>query len=324
MALPKTKCGPASSCLQKVVPGMRVFVIVNAEGGTVRTGGVEADGLAAMFTEAGVDAKVVFATGAEIQSHAEQALAAARAGRTDAVVVGGGDGTVGSVAGIVAGSGVPLGVLPLGTLNHFAKDLGLPQDLAGAVRTIAAGQMRNVDVGEVNGRVFINNSSVGIYPYMVVDRDRRQSAGGLAKWPAMALAVVRMLWRFPRRRLSVRAVGWVEPYRTPFLFVGNNPYSVELLKLGQRSRLDGGRLWLFVAKQRSARALLWFGLRAVLGGLDQAGDFEALDADVVEIDMGASRVPVALDGEVATMRTPLRYRARPGALRVLAPPVGAS
>ena len=126
------------------------------------------------------------------------------------------------------------------------------------MRAIAAGQTRAVDVGEVNGRVFINNSSVGIYPYMVVDRDRRQSAGGLGKWPAMTLALVRMLWRFPRRRLSVRTEGWAEPHRTPCLFVGNNEYGIELLTLGKRGRLDGGRLWLFVAKQRSAAALLWF------------------------------------------------------------------
>ena len=118
---------------------MRVFVVVNAEGGTVQSGGIDPDGLGAAFAEAGLDAEVVFSAGAEVQRHAEQALAAATAGRIDAVVVGGGDGTVGAVAGVLAGSGVPLGVLPLGTLNHFAKDLGLPQDVAGAVRVIAAG-----------------------------------------------------------------------------------------------------------------------------------------------------------------------------------------
>lgn len=303
---------------------MRVFVVVNAEGGTVQSGGIDLDGLGAAFAEAGLDAEVVFSAGAEVQRHAEQALAAATAGRIDAVVVGGGDGTVGAVAGVLAGSGVPLGVLPLGTLNHFAKDLGLPQDVAGAVRVIAAGQTRDVDVAEVNGRVFINNSSVGIYPYMVIDRDRRQSHDGRNKWPAMALACVRMLWRFPRRRLSVRTEGWALPHRTPCLFVGNNEYGMQLLTLGKRSRLDGGRLWLFVGKQGSAAALLWFAVRAAFGGLDQAVDFETLHADAVEIGMGASRVPVALDGEVLTMRTPLRYRARPGALRVLAPPASPS
>ena len=169
------------------------------------------------------------------------------------------------------GTAVPLGVLPLGTLNHFAKDLGLPQDVDGAVRVIAAGQTRDVDVAEVNGRVFINNSSIGIYPYMVVDRDRRQSADGHGKWPAMALAFVRMLWRFPRRRLAVRTEGWETPHRTPCLFVGNNAYSVELLTLGQRAGSMAGELWLFVAKQRSPLALLWFAVRAGSAGSIRPG-----------------------------------------------------
>jgi diacylglycerol kinase family enzyme len=298
---------------------MKVLVVLNAQGGAVRDGSVDGEGLAAMFGQAGLGAEVVFAAGAEVQRRARDALAAATAGRIDAIVVGGGDGTVGAVAGVLAGSGVPLGVLPLGTLNHFAKDLGLPQDLAGAVQVIAAGRARAVDVAEVNGRVFINNSSVGLYPYMVADRDRRQSTHGRGKWPAMALAFARMLWRFPRRRLSMRTEGWAEPYRTPCLFVGNNEYGMELARLGRRQRLDSGQLWLFVAKQRSAAGLLWFALRTVFGRVDQARDFEALQADAVEIRMRASRVPVALDGEVATMRPPLRYRIRAGALRVLAP-----
>jgi diacylglycerol kinase family enzyme len=298
---------------------VRVLIVVNADGGAVRAGMADRATLAVAVEKAGLEAELRFSPGAEVRPHAELALAAAAAGQLDAVVVGGGDGTVGTVAGVLAGSGVPLGMLPLGTLNHFVKDLGLPLEVEAAMRVIAAGQTRDVDVAEVNGRVFINNSSVGIYPYMVVDRDRRQSADGYGKWPAMALAFVRMLWRFPRRRLSVRTEGWETPHRTPCLFVGNNAYSVELLTLGQRSRLDSGRLWLFVAKQRSRLALLWFAVRAAFGGLDQAGDFETLEALEIEIGMGASRVPVALDGEVETMRLPLRYRARPGALRVLVP-----
>jgi diacylglycerol kinase family enzyme len=101
--------------------------------------------------------------------------------------------------------------------------------------------------------------------------------------------------------------------------VGNNEYGMRLATLGKRDRLDSGQLWLFVAKQRSAAALLWFAVRAALGRVDGTRYFEALRGRSVEITMQASRVPVALDGEVVTMRPPLRYRVRPGALRVLAP-----
>jgi diacylglycerol kinase family enzyme len=214
---------------------------------------------------------------------------------------------------------VPLGILPLGTLHHFAKDLGLPLDIDGAVQVIAAARTRDVDVAEVNGRVFINNASIGIHPCMVVDRDRRRSTAGLSKGLAMSLAFLRMLWRFPRRRLSIRAEGWTAPRRTPCLLIGNNEYGIELLTLGRRNRLDAGELWLFVATPRNSRALLWFAVRAAFGGLNQGEDFATLRAKAVEIRMRASRMHVALDGEVVTMRPPLNYRVRPGALRVFAP-----
>jgi diacylglycerol kinase family enzyme len=301
-------------------PGMRIFVVVNADGGTVQGGGVDPERLSAELGRAGLDAQVTFSPGAEIRQHAEQALEHARDGRIDAIVVGGGDGTVGTVAGVLTDTGVPLGILPFGTLNHFAKDLGLPLEMEGAVQVIAAAATRNVDVAEVNGRVFINNSSVGIYPYIVRDRERRRSVDGLGKWPAMSLAFLRMLGRFPLRRLRLRAESWAAPYRTPCLFVGNNEYSMELMSLGQRHRLDAGELWLGVVKQRSALGLLWFAARIVFGRLKQAGDFETLRASSLEIAMSASRVAVAVDGEVETMDLPLVYRSRPGALRVIAPP----
>jgi diacylglycerol kinase family enzyme len=136
----------------------------------------------------------------------------------------------------------------------------------------------------------------------------------------MILAFLRMLRHFPRRRLRVTAEGRTQPYRTPCLFIGNNQYSTDLFALGKRERLDSGELWLYIVKQRRPLAFLLLALRAALGRFDQAQDLEMMQVGAVEIRTYASRLPVALDGEVEMLRPPLRYRARPGTLRVLTPP----
>jgi len=171
----------------------------------------------------------------------------------------------------------------------------------------------------VNGRVFINNSSVGVYPYMVADRDRRMAADGRGKWSAMTLAFFRMVRRFPRRRLTVSAAGWSEPCRTPLVFVGNNRYELGLLALGERTRLDGGKLGLYVAKQQSPLGLAKLVAKATFGRLEDDDEFIVHEVDEAEIRSRASRLRVAVDGEVIVLAPPLRYRIRPGALRVFAP-----
>jgi hypothetical protein len=144
----------------------------------------------------------------------------------------------------------------LGTLNHFAKDLEIPLDLDRAVGVIAAAHGVNVDVGEVNGIVFINNSSIGVYPYMVLDRERLRGTG-LRKWAAMALAGLHMLRVFPVPRLRVRAEGWVEPCRTPCLFVGNNKYTFNLRRWETR-KIEWGELWFYIVKhQTRLRGFIW-------------------------------------------------------------------
>lgn len=302
-------------------PGYRIRALLNSGGGTVLRLGVESvrERLAAAFARHGIAAELLFTDGAALKRNAEQALTDARAGRLDAVVVGGGDGSVNAVASVLAGTGVPLGVLPLGTLNHFAKDLGMPLEPDAAVEAIATGELRAVDVGEVNGRIFVNNSLLGAYPYMVLERERRRKMHGLGKWAAMSWAFLRMLKQFPRRRLAIRVEGWTRPYRTPLLFVGVNEYSMELLTLHRPRGLDGGELWLMVAKHASPGPFLWFAARTAFRGFDTAGDFELLHVKSVEVSTRASRVPVSRDGEVERMRGPLHYRVRPGDLRVLAP-----
>ena len=203
-------------------PVRRVRAVLNAGGGTMlRLGRDEVrERLSRGFAEHGITAELIFAPGAELRPQAEAARAEAEAGRLDAVIAGGGDG-------VLAGSGVPMGVLPLGTRNHFARDLGMPLDLDAAVAAIAGGTIRSIDVGEVNGRVFVNNSLIGAYPFMVIDRDQRREAHGLGKWTAMTLAFFRMLRQFPRRRLKICVEGQARPYRTPFLFIGVNEYSFQ-------------------------------------------------------------------------------------------------
>ena len=299
---------------------MRVRVIVNRNCGTLmRSGEAEDDAkarLRAAFDAAGVDADIrILAPEALVDAFAE----AATAPGLDAVVAGGGDGTINSAAGVLAGSGRRLGILPLGTLNHLARDAGIPGALDQAAAVIAAGHDRLIDLAEVNGRIFVNNSAVGLYPDMVRFRDDQRARTGRSKRLAMLSASLRALRSFRRRRLWISAPGIETPVRTPLLFVGNNRYQVNLLALGRREALDSGELCVYAVRARSRGHLFWAGLRGIFGKLDQQRDF--ITAYVPEAEIRADRPArvLSIDGETATMATPLRYRIRPGALRLIVP-----
>jgi diacylglycerol kinase family enzyme len=276
-------------------------------------------GLATSFTHHGISAAIIFTDGDNLHVAAEAALTQAKCGDIDAVIVGGGDGSVRTVAGVLAGTGVPIGVLPLGTLNHFAKDLGIPLKVEDAAATVAAGHIQLVDIAEVNGKIFINNSSIGIYPYMVIDRERRRATRKLAKWMAMIPAFFRVLHHFPRPRLRISAKGFERPYRTPCLFAGNNEYGMELFTFGRRHRLDAGELWFYVVKPRSPFEFFLMVCRMCFGRLDQERDLDTFHVSEAGVSAETSRLFVALDGEIRLMHTPLHYRSRPQALRVIVP-----
>jgi diacylglycerol kinase family enzyme len=249
----------------------------------------------------------------DIAARARQA-----ASRGDRLVAAGGDGTVNSVAGVAVETDATLGVLPMGTLNHFAKDLRLPLDLEGAVATIVAGHVRQVDVGEVNGRIFVNNSSVGLYPRLVWEREGERRRGR-KKWTAFTVAMLRT-WRNYRTVVARLEVDGKEAIvQTPFIFVGNNQYKAEGLRLGGRDTLEGGHLSIFVAPECGRFEILALPLRALTNHLHEPGPFAGFNADKLSVDVGRHRVSVACDGEIALMRAPLVYRIRPRALRVVVP-----
>lgn len=268
------------------------------------------------FQDRGFAAHIVCAaSGPEMAA----AIAAACAARPEVIVAGGGDGTVNAVAQAAIAAGITLGVLPLGTLNHFAKDAGIPPALDGAVETICAGHIVNIDVGEVGGRIFLNNSSLGLYPRIVRHRDGQMRHTGRAKWLALFIATLTVLRIAPLANFRIRIDGAEEHRRTSLILIGNNDYGMDGYHLGERKRLDAGHLTLYAPRRCGHGALLWLALLALLGRLGQGGEIEAHPARDIVIAAASDHLQVATDGEVNLMPTPLRYRIRPGALRVLAP-----
>lgn len=290
-------------------------IIINAGSGAGDKRDVS-ESLKEFFASRGVEPRISMAhSGEEITSLARRAVEEG----CQPIIAGGGDGTISAVAAIVLDTDRTLGVLPLGTLNHFARDLNIPLDIEAAARVCLEGREARVDVGEVNGRVFLNNSSLGLYPSIVHQRDKQQVILGLSKWPAFLWATLTVLKHYPFLdvRLSTDDKRLIR--RAPFVFIGNNEYEMENFKIGARSCLDAGHLSLYVAHRTGRLGLLRLAWRALFGGLRKERDFDALCSKEIWIEARRSRLRVAMDGEVFVMKTPLHYRVRARALRVLVP-----
>jgi diacylglycerol kinase family enzyme len=246
---------------------------------------------------------------------------AAQAGN-DAVVAGGGDGTVNAVAGAVIGTSAALGVLPIGTLNHFAKDAGIPLDLEAAIRNAFTGEVTRVDVGEVNGRVFVNNAGIGIYPHFVRQREEQQRHG-YEKWVAFIIAIKSIVRRYARLRVRLH-LGEADALArvAPFLFVGNNRYEINGLRIGTRPSLHSGRLWVCMPPRSGRLDLIGMATRAWLGRLTD-NQLHAVEVEQIEVDPQTRWANVSTDGEVGMLEAPLHFRTRPGALGVVVPVKGA-
>lgn len=244
-----------------------------------------------------------------------QAIEHAVNGGARLIVIGGGDGTLSTAASALVDTEAALGVLPLGTLNHFAKDQQIPLDLAGAVRTVVAGRVKRVDVGEVNGRVFINNSSLGIYPEIVHLRERL----GFGKWIGLAAATWMVLRRGSTLRIKVATDTEDLRYDTPFAFIGNNEYVVEGFDVGERKTTQAGQLSIYTSSLTGRVGIFRLAFRSLFKYLRVGHDFDTVVARDFVIETRQRQLRVATDGEVSTQDMPLHYRSRAGALRVMVP-----
>jgi diacylglycerol kinase family enzyme len=291
-----------------------IVCLLNNSAGVSRTQ-TPADKLADLFAQRGASALVqVAASGGDLADLARRAVAL----KPRIIAAGGGDGTISCVASAIGDCDIILGVLPMGTLNHFARDLGIPLALEEAVDAIVHGEAARVDVGEVNGNLFLNNSSLGLYPRLVREREKLQG-GGAGKTMAFIRAIRSVLSRYAHIDVRLQASGEGSRRRpTPFVFIGNNQYRSEGWNIGTRERLDAGKLWIYMAPYKGPLGLMLLALRALLGWGDDA-QVDSFETGECWIETRRPRVDVARDGEVTRMQSPLRYRIRPGALRVMKP-----
>ena len=293
---------------------MKLPVLINPGGGSAGDDAI--DRVKAALAKAGIDAQVEEVAGPELDARATEL--ANRGAKT--VVACGGDGTLSAVGGALAGTRTALGIMPLGTLNHLARDLGISFDLDDAAATLAAGHRQQIDVAELNGRVFVNNSAIGLYPLMVADREGQQERLGRSKKFAMLVAGVRTLFRFHHYRLSLTVNdGETATLETPLLFVGNNLYRTTMPRAGCRDRLDDGRLSVVITRKSGRAAMIHAMLLSLIGRASAKQLIELDDVTRLRVAGRRSEITVSADGETLHLPLPLDYRIRPGALTVIAP-----
>ncbi len=241
----------------------------------------------------------------------------------DVLIAAGGDGTINAAASALIYQPTALGVIPAGTLNHFARDLEIPLEADEAAHLAVHGRVITVDAASVNGRIFINNSVLGLFPNYRTAREAWERHGfgrsRLGRFIAIVASVWKVFWRLPHLTVSLTVEGRKRTLRTPFVLVGNNEHRMEGLALGSRSSLDRGKLWVYVMRSCSRWRLLRMVVGLVLGRAPRESIFDIFPASELTIESKRRHIGVGIDGEMARMETPLNYKCLPGALRTVVP-----
>ena len=239
------------------------------------------------------------------------------------VVAAGGDGTLNAVAQAVLGSGCAYGVLPQGTFNYFSRTHGIPADTAEALQVLLHASARPVQVGLVNGRVFLVNASLGLYPKLLEDREAWKQQLGRSRLVAFGAGLLTLLRGYRSLRLRIEVQGTVRKVRTPTLFVGNNALQMEQLGFPLAKDIDGGALAAIMLRPVSRLAMLALLLRGAFGKLGEAGQVISIPCVRMNVHsaraFGARRVKVATDGEIVWLPMPLEFEVAPEPLWLIRP-----
>jgi len=267
--------------------------------------------IATALQDAGRTGELWFARPDELARVAQQAALAATERRT-AVVAVGGDGTINAVAQAAYAQGCAMGVMPQGTFNYFARTHAIPTDPAEAARALLRATPVAVQVGLVNGRVFLVNASVGLYPQMLEDREAYKARFGRSRLVAFGAGLVTFMGRHRQLRLCMECGPHTREITTPTLFVGNNRLQLEQVGVAHAPALDKGCMAAVMLRPMGTLAMLGLVLRGALGTLGAADTVESFEFQRMLVKSqrawGRRRLKVALDGEVGWMPMPLQFQ----------------
>jgi diacylglycerol kinase family enzyme len=298
------------------MPERSYYVVMNPNSGTALAMGLTPELLHERFAELGLQATIDADGQIPLQQRIEKALAS----EAEVVVAAGGDGTATALAGSLIGSEKTLAILPLGTANLMARDLAVPLELDAALEALVAMEPRSIDVGEVNGRVFLHKVVVGFVPAIAAGREHIRGRTGLGAQIGFLRYFMRRIARAKRLALEISpAKGEVRVERVQAVAVANNSYDEGFGHVFSRPRLDGGFLTLYVMKRVTLLKVIRLSIEMLVGRWQED---EALQIETVrEVTLRTSRrtIMAMIDGEVERMSVPLRFRIRPQALSVLAP-----
>lgn len=280
---------------------MKMIVVYNPASG----GKMHLDALKTYFVNSGIQVTAWFPFGSSLDRTLRPHI---KNGESIAVV--GGDGTISAVAAMVVGTKAVLAPLPGGTLNHFTKDLGINQDVEEAIAVLANAKIHTIDASKVNDMIFINNSSIGLYPSAL--RTRNEFERHIGKWPAVVLASFRSFIRMKTYAVKVGN----EEITTPFLFVGNGHYDLTKPGTAERTSLTSGRLSVFVAKTASRLTLLKIALMTLVGNVHVLDEFDVRSAHTLTIRSKRPTLRISKDGEAVSTASPIRYETLAKSLRV--------
>ena len=240
----------------------------------------------------------------------------------DIVVAAGGDGTQSAVAGALAGTGTMMGVLPGGTFNYFARDLGVGETLEEGLETLQDARPRAVDIGQIEDLVFLNNVSLGAYPHILKTREgiyKRWGRSRMAAYWSVLVALRRL--RNPMR-LTAKVDGQERRFTTALVFVARSAYQLDAFGLDGADAIRAGNMAVLIAKARKPLPLLRSAFRLALGLSAKDSDFDLIVTDSLVIDTGQFRQLIAHDGEKTRMKSPFHVQVLHGALTVLVPADG--
>lgn len=295
-----------------------LFVVMNAGSGRQQADAARAQ-IAEVLDSAGRTHEFLFVDRGASLAWVAQAAAWRARSAGGAVVAAGGDGTISGVAQAVMALDVPLGVIPQGTFNYFTRAHGIPQDTAGAARALLRASIEPRQVGVVNGRVFLVNASLGLYPQLLEDRERFKQQFGRSRGIALLSGLRTLLREHRQLHLSAEHDARVDALRTPTLFVGNNPLQLERLGFAEARDMQG-RLAAIALEPASNWAMLGLVWRAVIGRLGEAQAVRSFAFHSMTVRTRRIRaVKVGIDGEIVHLRSPLHFRVAPQALRLLCP-----